>query len=111
MPLEQGYLALIDRGTGASKGRIGEMFSWGGPNGNDENMPMVADLRARCGNAPILNVGNPQSSSAFRVRAWEIDDIARRRGISRERAWELLKQCWQRQDAARPGRPPVGCDL
>ncbi|HEX9933163.1 MAG TPA: hypothetical protein VGB08_10010 [Allosphingosinicella sp.] len=70
--------------TGASKGRIGEWFVWAGPNGITEDMPGVAELRARCGSAPIMNVGNPESTQQFRVRAWEIDEIARRRGIGRQ---------------------------
>src|SRR5205085_8369286 len=37
----QGYLALIDRATGKARGRLGEMFSWGGPNGVSEESPMV----------------------------------------------------------------------
>jgi hypothetical protein len=65
---EQGYLALIDRATGKAKGRLGEMFSWGGPNGVGEDFPMVKELRAQCGNAPLFNAGNPESSNVFRTR-------------------------------------------
>ncbi len=103
---EQGYLALTDRRTGKSKGRIGEWFSWAGPNHISEDMPMVRELRQRCGNAPIQNVGNPESAAQFRVRAHLIDALAERRRISRERAWELLKQCWRKADAAKPKAPP-----
>lgn len=103
---EQGYLALTDRRTGKSKGRIGEWFSWAGPNHISEDMPMVRELRQRCGNAPIQNVGNPESAAQFRVRAHLIDALAERRRISRERAWELLKQCWRKADAAKPDAPP-----
>jgi hypothetical protein len=109
---EGGYLALKDRMTGRSKGRIGEWFTWAGPNEIREDMPMVADLRARCGTAQIINVGNPESTYQSRVRAWEIDDLARRRRISRQRAWEMLKQCWARNDAAQPDASPSGeCNL
>ena len=104
---EQGYVALTDRRTGKSKGRIGEWFSWAGPNSISEDMPMVRELRERCGNAPIANVGNPESSAEFRVRAYLIDAIAERRRISRERAWELLKTCWKKADAAKPEGPPA----
>jgi hypothetical protein len=103
---EQGYLALTDRRTGKSKGRVGEWFSWAGPNQVSEDMAMVRELRQRCGNAPIDNVGNPQSAWQFRVRAWVIDELAQRRRISRQRAWELLKQCWRKADAANPKGPP-----
>lgn len=109
---EEGYLALKDRMTGESKGRIGEWFSWAGPNEIREDMAMVAELRARCGTAPIANVGNPESAHRFPVRAWEIDDLARRKRISRQSAWELLKRCWVRNDAARPhDAPSAECKL
>jgi hypothetical protein len=64
----QGYLALVDRATGKAKGRLGEMFSWGGPNEVSEASPMVKRLRAQCGNAPLFNVGNPESRNVFRTR-------------------------------------------
>lgn len=109
---EERYLALIDRKTGETRGRIGEWFSSGGPNQISEDMPMVAELRARCGTAPILNFGNPESAHKFRIRAWQIDELARRKRISRERAWEMLKSCWARNDARRPDQPPSGeCNL
>ncbi|HEY0165166.1 MAG TPA: hypothetical protein VGB39_07310 [Sphingomicrobium sp.] len=112
---DQGYLALTDRRTGKNKGRIGEWFTWAGPNRFSEDMPMVRELRQRCGNAPIDHVGNPQSAAQFRVsqRAWTIDDIAKRRRISRQRAWERVKQCWAKADAAAPSAPPddlVNCN-
>lgn len=102
---EQGYLALTDRRTGKSKGRIGEWFSWAGPNSFSEDMPMVRELRQRCGDAPIAHVGNPESAAQFRVSAGLIDAIAERRRISRQRAWELLKSCWKKADAAKPDGP------
>ena len=103
---EQGYLALTDRRTGKSKGRIGEWFSWAGPNQISEDMPMVRELRQRCGNAPIDNVGNPESAAQFRVRGHVIDALAERRRISRRRAWDLLKACWKTADTARPDGYP-----
>lgn len=103
---EQGYLALTDRRTGKSKGRIGEWFAWAGPNSISEDMAMVRELRQRCGDARLQNVGNPESAAQFRVQAWRIDDVAKRRSISRQRAWELLKACWRKADAARPNAPP-----
>ncbi len=103
---EQGYLAIKDRRTGKSTGRIGEWFAWAGPNHISEDMPMVRELRQRCGNAPIDNVGNPESAAQFRVQPHRIDALAERRRISRKRAWELLKQCWRKSDAAKPDAPP-----
>jgi hypothetical protein len=64
----QGYLALVDRATGKAKGRLGEMFSWGGPNGVSEGSAMVKQLREQCGEAPLFNVGNPESSNVFHKR-------------------------------------------
>jgi hypothetical protein len=107
-----GYLVLKDRMTGENRGRIGEWFSWAGPNAVDETSPMVKELRTRCGSAPLLNVGNPSSAYQFRVRAWQIDDLARQRRISRQEAWDRLKRCWARSDAAKPDGPPSGeCNL
>jgi hypothetical protein len=89
-------------------GRIGEQFSWGGPIGISEDMPMVAALRARCGNAPLEHVGVPQSARLFNVRPHVIDAIAERRKISRAEAWRRFKTCIeQRETSARY----VDCDM
>jgi hypothetical protein len=104
----EGYLVLVDRATGAVRGRIGEWFIWAAPNHYDETMPMAAELRARCGTAPVLNVGNPESGHSFRARASAVDELARRTRISRQQAWERLKRCWSRNDASAPDRPPSG---
>jgi hypothetical protein len=64
----QNYLALIDRSTGMAKGRLGEQFTWAGPNAVKEDSPGVKELRAQCGKAPLLNVGNPESSNLFQAR-------------------------------------------
>lgn len=103
---EQGYLTLTDRRTGKSKGRIGEWFSWAGPNRIADDHPAVKQLRAKCGAGPIDYVGNPESYASFRARPYLVDRIAERRRISRKQAWELLKQCWARQEAKRPNQPP-----
>ena len=65
---DQNYLALIDRATGTAKGRLGEQFTWAGPNSVKEDSPGVKELRVACGNAPLANVGNPESSNVFKVR-------------------------------------------
>ena len=65
---EQGFLVLIDRVTGKPKGRIGEMFSWAGPNGIRPDMPGLAELKAKCGDGPVHHVGNPESKAAFDAR-------------------------------------------
>lgn len=64
----QGYLSLIDRPTGRPSGRIGEVFAWSGPNSLRDNMPGLAELKARCGGAAVAHVGNPESEAAFELR-------------------------------------------
>ena len=73
-------------------------------------MPMVAELRARCGNAPLEHVGIPQSAWLFMVRPWVIDAIAERRKISREEAWRRFKACLEDREARKPGAA-FDCDM
>ena len=104
---EQGYLALKDRQTGKFTGRIGEWFSWGGPNGVPEKEADVMELQQRCGGGGIVNVGNPRSIAQGRLeRPHIVDEVARERRTSRERAWALLKRCWTKQEATRPDELP-----
>ncbi len=107
---DRGYLALRTRGPKPRHlGRIGEQFSWGGPIGTTETMPMVRELRARCGNAPLLHVGIPDSSRLFEVRPWVIDSIAERRKISRDEAWRRFKKCLEERETRKGG--PLDCDM
>ena len=107
---EAGYVALRTRGPDPRHlGRVGEPFSWGGPIGISETMPMVAELRARCGKAPLVHVGVPQSARLFSIRPWVIDAMAERRKISREEAWRRFKACLEAREARRPGGP-FDCD-
>ena len=65
----QGYLALRTRaGEPRHLGRIGESFSWAGPIGIGEDAVMVKELRARCGNAPLMHLSVPESQSLFVAR-------------------------------------------
>jgi hypothetical protein len=65
----QGYLSLHRRNAERTHlGRIGEMFTWAGPIGIDEQAPMVRQLRAQCGTAPLMHVGIPESSAMFNAR-------------------------------------------
>jgi hypothetical protein len=106
---DQNYLALRHRGLDPRHlGRIGEQFSWGGPIGITEDMPMVAELRARCGNAPLEHVGIPQSARLFQVRPYVIDAIAARRKISRDEAWRRFRACLEQRENR--GRT-FDCDL
>ena len=63
----QGYLAIIDRDTGKAKGRVGEMWSWAGPNPGID-FDGLERLKAQCGDGPIVNVGNPESEARFKAR-------------------------------------------
>ena len=106
---DQGYLSLRTRGPKQRHlGRIGEPFSWGGPIGISEDAPMVAELRARCGNAPLEHVGVPDSARLFHVRPWVIDAIAERRKISRDEAWRRFKACLERRESS---RRYLDCDI
>ena len=64
-----GYLSLHARAERPRHlGRIGELFTWAGPIGIDESAPMVAELRARCGSAPLMHVGVPDNTAMFNAR-------------------------------------------
>jgi hypothetical protein len=107
---DAGYVALRTRGPAPRHlGRIGEPFSWGGPIGTSESMPMVAELRQRCGSAPLEHVGVPQSARLFSIRPWVIDAIAERRKISREEAWRRFKACLEDREARKRAVVP-DCD-
>lgn len=94
-----GYMVVRDPRAIDRVTRIGDRMVWSGPLGVDERSAGVQQLRARCGAGPIVSVGVPQSSQQFRVRAWAIDNLARRRGISRQVAWNAMRACWSREDA------------
>lgn len=65
----KGQLAIRSRLSGGKIiGRVGEEFSWGGPIGIHEKAPMVRELRAKCGNAPIEHVGMLITTREFRKR-------------------------------------------
>jgi hypothetical protein len=65
----QGYLALRTRaGEPRHLGRIGEVFSWAGPIAIREDAPMVRELRAKCGNAPLMHLSVAESQSLFHAR-------------------------------------------
>ena len=107
---DQGYLSLRTRGPKARHlGRIGEQFSWAGPIEISEDAPMVAELRKRCGNAPLMHVGVPDSSRLFEVRPWVIDAIAERRKISRGEAWRRFKACIEKREERESGSM-LDCD-
>ena len=64
----RGRLTLQSRLTGETLGSIGDEFTWAGPIGMLESFPMVAELRAQCGNAPVEHVGIMTRTSDFRRR-------------------------------------------
>ena len=107
---EQGYLSLRTRGSKPRHlGRVGEQFSWAGPIGISEDAPMVAELRRRCGDAPLIHVGVPESSRLFEVRPWVVDAIAQRRKISRDDAWRRFKDCIEKREGRKSGTM-LDCD-
>jgi hypothetical protein len=107
---EQGYVSLRTRSPKPRHlGRVGEQFSWAGPIGISEDAPMVAELRKRCGNAPLMHVGVPDSSRLFEVRPHVIDSIAERRKISRDEAWRRFRSCIETREARKSGNM-LDCD-
>ena len=64
----RGALIIRSRIDGKMIGRIGDEFTWGGPIALGKNAPMVSELRARCGNAPVEHVGMLTETSAFHRR-------------------------------------------
>lgn len=65
----QGYLALRTRAAKPRHlGRIGEQFTWAGPIGASETLPMAAELRKQCGNAPLMHLAVAESSALFNAR-------------------------------------------
>ncbi|HEX8579121.1 MAG TPA: hypothetical protein VF655_05950 [Allosphingosinicella sp.] len=96
----QGY--LIVRGEeGRRQYRIGEIGSWGGPNGVDEADPQVQALLARCGSGPVVNVAEPESQRLFALPdpQW-VADYARAMSMSYGQAWDEVIGCMKRLDRA-----------
>ena len=109
----EGYLAVGSLANQRQSARVGERIVWGGHPAGSEDSPGVRAIRARCGEGPIVSVGEPASAHVFRVRPWAIDEYVRVRRISRQRAWDEIRACWAEQDA-RPEadrRPRRDCDL
>jgi hypothetical protein len=65
----EGFLALRTRTREPRHlGRIGENFSWAGPIAIGEEAPMVAELRAQCGSAPLMHLSIPESDPSRNAR-------------------------------------------
>ena len=64
---DQGYLILVDRVTGETAARVGEMMSWAGPNA-DPTPEQSRALRAACGDHPVAEVGNPEANERMYVK-------------------------------------------
>lgn len=96
---DAGYMEVRSSADPEQRGRVGERFVWGGYPPAIESEPDVKVLRARCGVAPIVSIGEPQSARAFRARANVIDAYATAKRITRQAAWEEIKACWAREDA------------
>jgi hypothetical protein len=100
----QNYLVVIGGPERERRYRIGEMGSWGGPNGVNESDPDVQELRRQCGDGPILNVAEPQSQRLFALPDphW-VADHARARSIPYREAWRRVIACMKRTEPRHPG--------
>ena len=58
----ENYMALKNTGSGRAAPRIGERMTWAGPQSHSEADPNVKLLRAKCGEGPIVAVGEPDSA-------------------------------------------------
>ena len=108
---DSGRLAFVDRRTGRAVAHVGERMVLGGGAGREITDPAItAPIHAACGAGRVVYVGNPRSYTVFRRQnvAWQVDDRARREGISREEAWRRIRACWARQDEGAAGPP---CEL
>lgn len=105
-----GHMVVGGAGTPDRRVRIGEQMTWGGPRTADERDAGVRAVKAKCGTGPIVSVGEPISERRFKVRQWAIDDLAGRRGISRQAAWEETRACLLRAERARSNAPSEDCD-
>ncbi|HZG10037.1 MAG TPA: hypothetical protein VEZ70_13750 [Allosphingosinicella sp.] len=101
---DENYLVVIGGPERERRYRVGEMGSWGGPNGIDEDDPDVRELRRQCGQGPLVNVAEPQSQRLFALPDPEwVADHARARKIPYREAWRRVIACMEREEARRPG--------
>lgn len=112
-----GYMVVRQPRAEPGRGsyRVGEMATWGGPRAADDADTGIQALHARCGSGPVVNVGEPDSAYAFRVRTFAIDNYATTKGITRQAAYDRIKACFAEDDtrAAEPGAirsTPRECD-
>jgi hypothetical protein len=100
----ENYLVVIGGFERERRYRIGEIGSWGGPNGVNEEDPDVRELRRQCGTGEIVNLAEPQSQRLFSLPDPEwVADHARARKISYPEAWRRVIACMEREEARRPG--------
>jgi hypothetical protein len=97
---DEGYMALQGPRADQILPRIGELMTWSGPRGVDEQDAGVQELRAVCGEGEIVSAGTPSSAYHFRVRTWVIDQFVHSHNISRQEAWDALRHCWALADEA-----------
>ena len=93
----EGYLAIRSEG-GERQYRIGELGSWGGPNGFSESDEDVRALREACGRDRLINLAAPQSERLFAMPEplWVLD-YAYSKGITYDAAWDRVTACMNRQ--------------
>jgi hypothetical protein len=96
---DENYLVVIGGPERERRYRIGEIGSWGGPNGIDEDDPDVRELRRQCGVGPLVNVAEPQSQRLFALPDPEwVADHARARNIPYREAWRRVIACMKREE-------------
>jgi hypothetical protein len=98
----QGYLSVGTANDGNAL-RVGHRFMFGISNPGEESDPEIRALRAKCGNDPLVGVGVPRNDG---IEAFQLDRSAEARGLSREVAWERIRDCWIRQPNNRSMPPP-----
>jgi hypothetical protein len=95
---EQGYLTVF-AAIGDDRARVGEEFVFGGYATPDESDPDIVALREKCGNAPLINVGVPEAKRLFDAPgAAAVTGYAKRKGLSRQAAWDEITQCFRSRE-------------
>lgn len=97
---DEGYLVAITSDKWRTETyRIGEMGAWGGPNGVDEDSSVVRELREKCGEGEIVNIGSPESLRLFSLPFddW-LKDYALAKRISYDEAWDRVIDCYKRNE-------------
>lgn len=94
----QGYLS-VGTANDESALRVGQTFLFGIGNPGEESDPEIRTLRAQCGSDRLVGVGVPQGQT---ISAFQLDQYAQLRGLSRGVAWQRIRECWVHPPDKRP---------